>query len=321
MRSRIFASMRPWRGLGSMVAATVALGCFGVSASAQTSTVDAGAEYEAALLAYDTLLEDRETTFSRYEQALDRVDAARRAADEDARARAHASFQVVAFDLMDLEVQVEQAAARAALARSAYLRTLEVREEALLALISDDDGRSNLAEAALLEEWRQIRTRTLAVQADGIPVDAAELRPVPELTVDPRDGPVESLEKALFMEEQASSYDSLIVDLDSQVRDLERQMQQRQSVQDLLRDVGRFGSDFVQGDPPGLAPVPDAVPETGTTTSTADGVPDPDAALAQLPLPEQIALLRGARDLAIQYRNQALAMARVFRDRAEGMRP
>jgi hypothetical protein len=43
--------------------------------------------------------------------------------------------------------------------------------------------------------------------------------------------------------------------------------------------------------------------------------------LAQLPLNERVELLRGARDLAVQYRDQTLAMARVFRDRAEGMRP
>ncbi len=301
----------------AVIAGALALGSAGL-AEAQAPLANLEAEYAAALAEYDVMLGEREATFSLYEQALDRVDAARRSGDEDARARAHASFQVVAFDLMDLEVAVEQARDRLNGAREALLGALEAREEVLLVDIGAQ-APGEPREAVLLEEWRQIRSRMLQVQSEVLPEAAVDLRPVPELTVDPRDGPVESLEKARFMEEQALSYDSLIVDLDAQVRVLERQVQQRQSVQDLLRDVSRFGSDFVQG-PPGLGARPDAVPDVGTPASDG-GAGGPGEALAQLPLEEQIALLRGARDLAVQYRDQALAMARVFRDRAEGMRP
>ncbi len=286
---------------------------------AQTSPGSEEAEYQAGLAEYDELLQQRERTFSLYEQALDRVDSTRGVGDQAARADAHADFQVVAFDLMDLELALEQSGARLAGVRAAYLASLEAREAELMVRLSSDQTMSPEAEAVVLEEWRQVRTRVLQIQADAIPEETIALRPVPELTVDPRDGPVESLEKASFMEEKALSYASLIVDLDAEVAELERQSQQLQSVQDLLRDVGRFGSDFVQGDPPGLAAVPDGGPDSNAGDTR--GPPDPDGLLAQLPLGEQIDLLRGARDLAVQYREQALVMARVFRDRAEGMRP
>ncbi len=289
-------------------------------AAAQISVGEAEAEYEVALDDYNDLLAEREGTFSLYEQALDRVDAARTSGDAAPRDAAHADFQVVAFDLMDLELALEQSGAELGLIRAQYLAALEAREEELLFRLDGAESLSPDAEASLLADWRQVRTRALAVQADAVPEEAIALRPVPELTVDPRDGPVESLEKARFMEERALSYDSLIVDLGLEVDELEGRAQQRQSVEDLLRDVGRFGSDFVQGDLPGLASVPEGSADGGTETPT-DGPPDPDAALAQLPLDEQISLLRGARDLAIQYRDQAMVMARVFRDRAEGMRP
>lgn len=294
--------------------------CFvGVTpAFAQAPWDEVGVRYESALAGHADLLDDREQTFSRYEQALDRVDAARSGGDEASRATAHANFQVVAFDLMDLELAVDRSTARVRALRAEYLAALEEGEEELLRRLSEDEVRSPASEAALFDEWRQLRARSLAAQADAIPEDAVALRPVPELTVDPRDGPVESLEKARFMEEQSRSYNSLIADLDTQVEALERQMQQRQSVQDLLRDVGRFGSDFLQGGPPGLS-VPDP-PGTDVDPSAVDPE-DPGSALAQLPLNEWVELLRGARDLAVQYRDQTLAMARVFRDRAEGMQP
>ena len=291
-----------------------------VPAEAQGSLDEAEVGYEAALAEYSGLLGERERTFSGYEQALDRVDAARGAGDEERRTSAYADFQVVALDLMDLELAVEQSGTRVAEARAMYLDALEAREQELLVRLDGDQSLAPQVETALLEEWRLVRTRTLEVQAESMPEEAIALRPVPELMADPRDGPVESIEKARFMEEQALSYDSLIVDLDARVEELERQMQQRQSVQDLLRDVGRFGFDFVRGGPPGLASAPDAGPD-GDQGGPADGLPDPDAALAQFPLAEQIALLRGTRDLAIQYRDQALMAARLFRDRAEGMRP
>ena len=307
------------QGILLVVTGTV-LGILGAApAMAQLSLEGAEASYLAALADYDVLLEERELTFSRYEQALDRVDGARVTGDEASRAAAHADFQVVAFDLMDLELSAEQAGARVAVARASYLAVLEAREEVLLSQLDIDQPPDPEREAALLEQWRQVRTRTLEVQADVLPEEATQLRPVPELTVDPRDGPVESLEKARFMEEQALSYDSLIVDLGTQIEELERQVQQRQSVQDLLRDVGRFGADFLPAPPPGLASAPDGRVD-GDVLDPTGTPPDPDAALAQLPLNEQVALLRGARDLAVQYRDQALAMARVFRDRAEGMR-
>ena len=226
-------------------------------AAAQISVGEAEAEYEVALDDYNDLLAEREGTFFavRTGHSTEWI-AARTSGDAAPRDAAHADFQVVAFDLMDLELALEQSGAELGLIRAQYLAALEAREEELLFRLDGAESLSPDAEASLLADWRQVRTRALAVQADAVPEEAIALRPVPELTVDPRDGPVESLEKARFMEERALSYDSLIVDLGLEVDELEGRAQQRQSVEDLLRDVGRFGSDFVQGDLPGLASVP-----------------------------------------------------------------
>ena len=298
-------------------AALLAVGAMAQEVVAQGTATGAERAYLTARSDYSVLLEDRDATFSRYEQALDRVGDARNAGDPARRDAAYAAFQVVAFELMELEVAVEQAGARVALRRAEYLGALEAREAELLGQLEDGLPAGGASEAALLEEWRAVRTRQLEIQAEALPAEAAVLRPVPELTVDPRDGPVESLEKARFMEEQVGSYDSLIVDLERQVSELERQLQQRQSVEDLLRDVGRFGTDFIPGGPPDLA-VPDG--GGGPEIPGATALQDPEVALTQLPVAEQIEFLRGARDLAIQYRDQALRTAELFRERAEGMR-
>ena len=302
------------------VACIATLLSFAVGAAetlAQGAASEAERTYATALSDYQILLDDRDETFTLYEQALDRVDAARSAGDETRRDASHAAFQVVALELMELELAVEQAGTRVAAGRAAYVSALEDREAELLRQLEEELPAGSPFEVALLEEWRAVRMRQLEVQAEALPEEATLLRPVPELTVDPRDGPAESLEKARFMEEQVLSYDSLIVDLDRQVSELERQLQQRQSVQDLLRDVGRFGTDFIPGGPPDLAVV-GGVP--GADPATGDALQDPAAALTQLPVAEQIEFLRGARNLAIQYRDQALAAARVFHNRAEGMR-
>ena len=313
----ILPSLSPARA--ACIAALLSLAAGAAETLAQGATSPPERAYVTALSDYQVLLEDRDETFTRYEQALDRVDAARSTGDGARRDASHAAFQVVAFELMELELAVELAGARVAARRTAYFSALEDRETALLRQLEGRLPAGAQAEAALLEEWRAVRILQLEVQAEALPEEATLLRPVPELAVDPRDGPVESLEKARFMEEQVLSYDSLIVDLDRQVSELDRQLQQRQSVQDLLRDVGRFGTDFIPGGPPDLAVSGGAV-GTEPPAGGADALQGPSAALTQLPVAEQLELLRGARNLAIQYREQALAAARVFHDRAEGVR-
>ncbi len=275
---------------------------------AQSPLPESETTYEAILAEYTALAADLQRIFSLHEQALDAVDMARRSGDEGRQERALATFRSRAIELMELERSVEQAAGRLREARRELLYALDEREAQLLEEIEETE--ESVGRVRLEQEWERIRRRALQVEAEVELEEEIALQPVPELTVDPRDGPAELREKAGFLEERAAAYDSVVADLTTEIADRERQIQRLRGREDLLADLARFDTDLSPGGRLG--------PRSPTAAEWEDGGGEgSDVALTRLPLPEQVEILRGVREQALQYRDRALAQSEVFRERAE----
>lgn len=291
---------------------------FAGTAEGQVLGGEAEVAYHEAEGEYEALRADLDRSFNQFERALEAVDRARDG-DGTGREAAFAAFQTVAVRHMALELETRRALERVNATRAGYLQALEDREDELLNALAREDLPS-VRQAVLEGEWQRVRREMLRLEPATDLDQTLALRPVPELRVEPTDGPVELREKANFMQDHALSYDSIIGDLDREIQTLEDRERRLRGLQDLQRDLGRFGQDLLPGARTGAPSVADPT-RTGDGTDPESGGEGAAEALASLPLADQIQLLRGTRELAVQYREEALAMANVFRERAEQFGP
>jgi len=280
-------------------------------APATPTTVGVGlAELEARYLgareSYAEVWARYERTYSLSEQALEGVEFARRAGDSQRLERALAEFQVSSAVVMEAQEAVQRAAEAVRVAGQALLSGLASREAELLDRL--EVGVEPAEYQALTRELLEVRWRTIAVDAEGTGLEEEfALRPVRELTVNPRDGPQELQAKAGFMEEEAARYDGIIADLDRRIEETDRRVQQLRAREDQIADLQRFDSDFIPGGRLG----PRNVPTQPREDAAAGELP-----LEQLSLPEQLALYRAVREYSLQQRDLALTQAELFRDTA-----
>lgn len=283
----------------------------------QTTLAQAEVAYRQAVAEYEANQSAMEDASLDWEQANERVGTARGTdGEESARAASHEA----ALALMSLEAQTEESLVRVEEARGRWLALLEQRELEILAQRSANPSPPLLDRLA--DELLQVRGLVAELEAEARSAGPAPLRPVPELVVDPRDGIEDLLAKQDLMEDQVSFYESLIADYDTEIQELQTDLQRNQNVEDFLRSVQRFGSDLVAG-----APLPPTASDGGANDpgqgaaadTAADGAVA--ASLASLPLEERIQNLREIRALAVEYRDQAVQMANTFRALAQGGDP
>jgi len=290
-------------GLGGPVVAQV------VPPTSPPALVEIEARFEAVRAEYDRDLSLFQQAFFRSERALEEVRAAIQARDSGREDQARASYHARAVEAMDAEAVVRRSASRLAQASRELIAALEAREFEILEALGSGIL-SPALRASLDAEWRTVRQRTLEVDriSGGIEEDV-DLRPVLQLTADPRDTPADLRGKAGVLEDQADAYEAIIARLDELIGALERRIQQEQAFQDQVTDLQRFDPDvLIPGGRLGRLPA-------GLREDAPAGF---EGGLAQLPPVEQVELFRGVRAQAIEYRNLALDQARVFRNLADG---
>jgi len=282
----------------------------GGEALAQEPQEVAAAAWNEALGTYREVLEARDAALRTHDVLMDRQEEARRL-DDDARARdAMRQVHDQGIRVMLLEQQLRIAADALRAAGRAYLVALDAREDELLdalgsAILPMTRTRLQSQLAELRQEYREVERES------GTP-QVGELRPLPDVVVDRRDGPEELRGKAGLLENRAAEYEAVIAGLEREITTRERRLQLERGREDLLAGISRFDDAALTGG---------GISRSGTEVrpTSLDSVGEVD--LSSLPLEDQIALLREYLVLAGEMRNEALAMARVFRDRAEGVRP
>ena len=296
-----------WSALALAVLAALALPGLAAPVAAQSGLEEAETRYERALTAYRQVLEARDQALQQHDILMDRQEDARRSGDEDRAQEAMRRVHEQGVQVMLLDQQLRGVAAELQEAGQRYLAELDAREEQLLDRIEETVLPGT--RAALDRELSEVRARYREVERESGSPTLGELRPLPDVAIDRRDGPEELRGKAGILESRAAEYDSVIVDLEREITSRERRLQQERGRQDLIAGISRFDDDVLTGG--GLT-----APAGQVGSESADsGAP---VNLAELSLPDQLVLLREYLTLAQGLRDEALTRARVFRDRAEG---
>ena len=290
-----------WVFLAGLLWATFLAG----SPPAAAQPIPEAEAYEVAVERYEEAADERARFQEEYhDPALERVSQARAAGEDSRLESALASFYTRALELGELDRRVARAAEDLERAQGLYLDALD-REEAAIhdALASTDDP----------EEERELHRRLAEVRAEYRDVEGEveieeDLPPVPDLSVDPRDGPTELIHKARMLETRAEEYGSVIREIDERIDVLEEQVRRDRALQDNLADLSRFDDVDVpvaptSGDPGDISP-----------DASVEGL---DPALGDLSPNEVIAILEEIRSRAESLRVEAVAQAEEFRERVE----
>jgi hypothetical protein len=135
----------------------------------------------------------------------------------------------------------------------------------------------------------------------GLRIDPAVM---PEIIFDPRDVPDERLLKAELLERRAASIDTTIQDVDRQVKTLNDRIRMQRQRADLMATLDRFDDTRL--------PV---VTGQRSGDRARPAAPDTAAARAEpVSLEAQLERLQEFREQLIQYRDEHLVRARVFRE-------
>ncbi len=286
----------------------------GGGVSAQVSLAQAEARYLGARSAYESGRREWEQAWAYYELAKDRFLVPDRAGADREAQEAFGSYMARAQQLQMLEVRERELREDLDQARRILIQALDAREALLLDRLEANPPPG--LEAQLNQQIVNVRRQLREVERAAQPLVEMMVRTVPNLVVDPRDGPRELREKATFLEDVAGSYDAVIYNLDRAIEERSRRLRQERGQADLLADLSRFDTDRL----PGTGVRPD-VPrsEEGRPGSEAEGTGA--FIFAELPLTEQVEMLRSHREQATRFQEDALARAELFRTLAAGGPP
>lgn len=286
----------------------------GGEVAAQVSLAEAEARYLSARSAYESGRREWEQAWAQYELAKDRFLVPDRAGADREAQEAFGVYMARAQRLQTLEVRERELREGLELARRQYIQALDAREATLLDRLENEPppGLQTLLNRQVVEVRQQLREVERAAQ----PLVEMMVRTVPNLVVDPRDGPRELREKATFLEDVAGTYDAVIENLDRAIEERSRRLRQERGQADLLADLSRFDTDQLPGT--GVRPdVPRA--EEGRPGTEAEG--RGAFIFAELPLTEQVEMLRSHREQAVRFQEDALSRADLFRTLAGGGSP
>ncbi|TVP56360.1 MAG: hypothetical protein EA351_08215 [Gemmatimonadales bacterium] len=215
----------------------------------------------------------------------------------------------VRLQALDSEWHIRRAAYEEA--RREYLRALEARMDEILETLADPElpqpqqDRLNRLYVEISQTYRE-------VERERDPIEEVTLRPIPTLTATDRDSPQELRDKASFLEAQvAGDYEAIIAFTTQEIEVRERRLRLEREGADLRADLSRFDTDRLPGTGAGGG--------AGAVRPDDDPVPFEGAyVFAELPLVEQVEMLRSIRAQAEQYKEETLQRAALMRQMAEG---
>ncbi len=286
------------RLLGIVWAAAVLLLAGAAGAGAQLADLEA--EYARVRAAYEDAVEERARAQELYNSTLNQVRAARSAGDEGRLADAMAGFYSQARALEELDRRLEEADRSLDEVGRRFIRVLDEREEELLEALEDAAGAQE--REGVLEELAEVRRQVRSVEAEVESLQEVPILPAPDIQPDPRDGPAETRAKYNLLASRVQEFDAVLEEIDGRLEALERRLRRDRTLQDQEAGIARFDDLMIapRAPTPGQ-PRPEGLPGDEMETYLGD-----------LPLEEQIALLRILRDQAAEVRDETRAQAEEF---------
>lgn len=223
------------------------------TASAQDPTLaqlnEQELRYRAAQDEYEAALSARLVVESDWEAALDSVQAARLASDQEALNRASERHMLVARDLTRMDRRVQQASDSLAAVRAAYLEAMDAR---LGVLLERQDAAVTRAEAeryqALIEDLGN-QYRELEASSDIL--TPRPLVPQGVLAYNPRDTPSRLRNKIEVATRRIELVQARIAEADDRIEGLEQRIRLQRQQENFRTTLGRFDDTRVPVGPPG----------------------------------------------------------------------
>lgn len=329
LRSRPWASPRAcWRArCGCWLAVAVVVACGGLlapaSARAQSDPVLAQElEYRAARTDHEAALAALEAAQARAERATVEIAEARASGDGD---RLHGAYQQAHARWSEVTTQDRRAAEtsqRLLRARRALKAALEESLEALTNQARTTSGVRERTELAALIRGRYNHLQEIEAELAESDRETFRFVAVPEIKVDPRDGPTELRAKAELLARRAAQADSAIAAIDRELGELAQRQRQEQAIRNFMSGIERFDEGVLPLGTPGRDATERA--DRGTTQGPdAPGRAEAGDSVSMQPAVstgERINQLRALRRQVEQYREEVLTRAEEFSRRAGGRR-
>jgi len=291
------------RGLGVLLAVAAAL-VIHDGATAQSTAGLLGErrlQYQGAVAVHDATQAALRVIDRRFNAALLEIENARRAGDDAERSRALSDAQVSTAPLADARNRVGVAADSLRTVRQALIEVLIVRQVELIELA---DAASSTQERRDFDNMLRVVSDELAARENDVENDVSLNAVVmPDIAIDPRDGPTELRGKAEILEVTAARVDTLIQSIDDEISQLERRRDMERSRRDFFAGTTRFG---------------DLQPPTGTTGAADPTVQATDSTAVggrPVTLEQRIEARRDYRQILLNQRDLLLLRARDFRAR------
>ncbi len=255
-------------------------------------------EYQGALSMHGAAQTALTLIDRQFNAALIEIDRARRARDDAGRSRALSDAQARTAPLADARNRVADAADSLRSVRQALIDVLIVRQVELIELAA---AAPSAQQRRGFDNLLRVVSNELAAFEGDVEDDALDPVAMPDISVDPRDGPAEMLGKAQILERTAARVDTLILSIDNDISQLESRREMQRRHRDFIAGTGRFG---------------DLRPPTGTTAGTDPAVQAADSTTVggrPVTLDERIEAQRVYRRILLDQRNLLLFRARDFR--------
>lgn len=293
---------RPWRlvlGMAALMAAIPLAPGGGAAQTVEELVVQRRLELRAARAAHQAARDAFNVLDREFNQALDEVNAARRSGDDQRLERAYALAQDRSVPHRAQEARLKEAAAGLLRAREALIDALAGRMEELLRSMdaAASGEQRNRLNALFMDHQREL----VALEAEAEETFRLEPVVLPEIVFDPRDGPDELRAKAELLERRAADADSVILDTERRIRDLNRRQRIERQGRDFLAGAERFDDTRV--------PVVGARPTGGQRPASDSTV----AGARPQTLEERIEALDEYRLQMEAYRDELRVRARQFR--------
>ena len=315
--------MRFRPSLRSLLSAVVLAGAAwmgGVPLAAQAPPEDIEVRLRDAELEYDVANGEWETTLSafraaeaRFQRAIEAVNTAQASGDSDAYEGALARAQREAILLQRQEARELGAREQLASVRSVLMETLALSRDRFYQDAIDTDDPQERRELAALYEDRDREYREL--ERASAPPTEISLVVMPELMIDPRDGPDELRMKIGLLELRIREIGDDIKGIDDRVQSLEKRLRQERDLENLVLGVERFDDTFL--------PVTSPDPLSDTTDRDDQAAPAAEDAsvesLDELSLEDQIERLGLLGEQMFDLQQRMEDKARTFRQRLARM--
>ncbi len=260
-------------------------------------------EYRSVRSAFEAALSAQAAQERRFYRTLAEIEAARAEGDEDRQAAAFARAQAQALELQALRRRVDETAARMAEAGRLLLAGLDARLEGLVDEVETASSRNEREDLVAVARTLNDRYREVEEELELGGSQDVMLAAVPEVALDPRDGPVELRWKVELLEKRIAEAGAHLEEVTAQVEELERRRRRNRSLQDLEASIQRFDDDRVPVSNPGAR----------REGSGEDAPP--------LTLEERIESLRILREEIEERRTRFRERLEVFRERLEQIGP